>query len=102
MPIEFHPQRDLPPRELETDHLDEVLMGLLQLFADAAAAADPAHAPIRIETLARGVDVVVRMARSGRAPPPGARFESLQRRATELGWPLAGDGPALELVLPAA
>ncbi|MBL8318853.1 MAG: hypothetical protein JNJ42_10645 [Burkholderiaceae bacterium] len=103
MPIEFHPMRDLPPRELEPDHLNELLMGALQIFIDGATSAVPSaqpHSPIRIETLQRATDVVVRMARAGAPAPQPARADALARRAGEFGWHLAWAAGAMELVLP--
>ncbi len=104
-PIHFVPQADLPPCELVADQLNEVLMSLLQAFADGAPEAG-ATVPIRIETAWHDGTVVIRL-----TPGPGSgaeaaahaeRLQALQRRVEEIGWRLSSVASTLTITVPAA
>lgn len=100
--IEFRPGDQLPACQLIPDHLNEVMMDLLQACAETAPAQQPAAA-IGVATAARAGQVVIRLDRDGRAPAIApASLESVRRRLGEMGGQLSASTTALEIGLPPA
>jgi signal transduction histidine kinase len=95
--VEFEPGADLSLRELVPDHLNEAVMGLLQ----AAGGAGDTGAPLRVQTLERVGDLVVR-AGPLREPPAEAGLALLRWRVSEMGWRIVTTDSMLEIVVPAA
>jgi signal transduction histidine kinase len=103
-PVEFRPAEDLPASAVIPDHLNEVLMNLVQLAVESA----PAR--VSVETGMRGEHVLVRIGCEGptgaAAPAPAVatdvRFEAAQRRIAEMGARLTIDEGAFCILLPAA
>lgn len=103
-PIEFRPDDSMPACELVPDHLNELLMGLLQAFVDAGADR-PACERILVETRLRGGRAVIRIAgvgeRAGDAVFTPERLAPLRRRAEAMGFALRADEDGAEIELPA-
>jgi signal transduction histidine kinase len=103
-PVEFRPAEDLPASAVIPDHLNEVLMNLVQLAVESA----PAR--VSVETGMRGEHVLVRIGCEGptgaAAPAPAVatdvRFEAAQRRIAEMEARLTIDEGAFCILLPAA
>ncbi|MFZ2650733.1 MAG: HAMP domain-containing sensor histidine kinase [Burkholderiaceae bacterium] len=107
-PIEFHPGQGLPARELVPDHLNEVMMNLLQACVHSAP---QQGARIRIETHSRGDSVQIRVECAGAADGsaatiapafPDERLESVHRRVIDMGGKLVSTGATLTISLPAS
>lgn len=104
--MEFRPGERLPAADAVPDHLNEALMTLVQTCAEN----DPARPEVsprvlRVETEARGRDVVIRI--SGEVPAgSGAqadvRLEAVRRRLAESGGRLEWRDGTIEVTLPAA
>jgi len=106
--IEFRPGEQLPARELVPDHLNEVMMGLLQASIERGGL----HAAPRrvvVETALRGDDVVIRIAchstagaaaSAHLAPDVEARIALLRRRVVAMGGRLTIGDAAFEVDLP--
>jgi len=102
MPIEFRPGDRLPACELVPDHLNEVLMTLLQACVGGGAERRPGER-IHVETEARGEDVAIRLG-CGAAPASeqalsDARLEPVRRRVVEMGGQLSVTGSTFEINL---
>ena len=102
-PIEFRPGPQLPAREVVPDHLNEVMMNLLQACVERAPECAPC-AWVRVETEARGDSVAIRVAwdaapagSPGFAPP---RLEPVHRRVVEMGGLLSVASATVEITLP--
>ena len=104
-PIEFRPGARLPARELVPDHLNEVLMSLLQACVEGAAERGPCER-IRVETEARSASVTIRLACDATpASVPAfsqARLESVRLRVVAMGGQLSATGATVEIKLPPA
>ena len=102
-PIEFRPGDRLPARELVPDHLNEVMMTLLQACVEGGGARGP-WSRILVQTLARGECVVIRLACSAATAGVPAiapeRLESARRRVAEMAGRLSVAGAAVEIELP--
>lgn len=106
-PIAFEPGPGLPARFLVPDHLNEVLMSLLQACVDAFRPGGTAQS-IVVQTEARADGIVIRLSccTAGAAPSPAlaragadARFESARRRVLELGGRLTTAAGGVEVLL---
>lgn len=89
------------------DHLNEVLMSLLQAHAEGSLkAAGSAGALVRVQTRECGDEVMIRIECQGSpsAGPcvrePDSRLESARRRVAGMGGRLIASGSALEIFLP--
>ena len=100
IPIEFKPAPELPACELVPDHLNEVMMNVLQAIAEGGGKPPPR---IGVSTLASGGDVVVRVGCPVAAAQlrGGARLEPIRRRVAEMGGRLALGENGIEITLPA-
>ena len=98
-PIEFQPGQGLPARELVPDHLNEVLMSLLQACVEGGPCTR-----IRVGTAPRGDSLVIALgceAHPVRAPDlPEARLESVRRRVAQMGGTLLLTAAGVEIDLP--
>jgi C4-dicarboxylate-specific signal transduction histidine kinase len=111
LPIEFQPGEHVPACELIPDHLNEVLMALLQACADGGPEQRP-FSRVRVVTGQQSGQVTICLAcdaRSGGEPAGSisahlsdARFDSLRRRLLDMGAILNTSALTLELVLPPA
>jgi C4-dicarboxylate-specific signal transduction histidine kinase len=109
LPIEFQPGDRLPACELVPDHLNEVLLGLLQACAEGGPEQRP-FGRLRVSTAQRAGRVVIALAcdvRRGGEPAGSiaevltdSRFDSLRRRVAGLGAQLSTSMLAVELLLP--
>lgn len=108
-PIDFVAGPDLPACEVVPDHLNEVMMNLLQASADVEEAADAVRG-IRVRSSLH--DGAVRIEVGGYCPTTGEaldigyvvrdpRFERVRRRVADLGARLDVSGTAVGIVLPA-
>lgn len=105
--IDFRPGEQLPARELVPDHLNEVMMNLLQGCAECLAQQGlPLH--ILVATAVRADAIVVRidcsaaLATQATQPFFEARLEPARHRALQMGGRLSLIDGAVEIVLPAA
>lgn len=104
--IEFSPGEQLPACAVVPDHLNEALMTLVQICAENEPSR-PAVTPrtLRVETEARGADVVIRI--SGEIPPlseSGAqedvRLEAARRRIKDMSGQFERREGVIEVMLP--
>lgn len=105
--IEFLPGDRLPARLVVPDHLNEVMMNLLQACVQGP---EPTQCgTIRVETEARGDTVQIRVgcdATTAGSPvtiaraSSDARFESVRRRVAEMGGQLTLTATTVEITLP--
>jgi signal transduction histidine kinase len=93
--IEFRPGPQLPACKLVPDHLNEVMMDLLQA---AAKAASDTGAALQVGTELRGDRVVIRIGDA--AALAAADLASLSRLLPRIGAELRRSGTALEISLP--
>jgi signal transduction histidine kinase len=97
-PIEFRPGDRLPAREVVPDHLNEVMMNLLQ----ACVQGGPCER-IRVETKAVGDSVTIRVnCDAAPASVPAfswAGLEPVRRRVVEMGGQLSVTGLTVEVML---
>lgn len=107
--IEFRPGGQVPARVVIADHLNEVLMNLLQACAEGAPEQQAVRVPILVETELRGGDVLIRIgcgsAAAAVAPADAfsdSRFESARRRVAGMGGRMSLAGSAIEIALPAS
>jgi signal transduction histidine kinase len=106
--LELEPASGLPACAVIPDHLNEVLMGLVQACAAELLAAHGPGGRIVVETQPRGDQVVVRIrgatgAGNGAAVEfSGSRVDGLRQRAHECGGTLEMADGAIELALDAA
>lgn len=110
-PIEFSPGSNLPALDLVPDHLNEVMMTLLLVVADARPPTAPRQ-PLQVRTAAHddGVRICVGLGDGGGAPLAGlaARFAhdpqlaAVKRRVDELRGRLWVDAGQVCIELPAA
>ena len=98
-PIEFQPGAALPARELVPDHLNEVLMSLLQACVEGGPCTG-----IRVETASRGDSLVIALdckaSPSPALPLPEVRLESVRRRVAQMGGTLLLTATGVEIDLP--
>jgi signal transduction histidine kinase len=104
VPIAFQPTQQLPARELVPDHLNELLLSLVQTSALNASKLTP-RGGVRVQTLARGDDVVVRVgcAKADEGEPRDVDdpvWAPQRRMAQALGGRLLVEPTAVQLVLP--
>lgn len=106
VPIAFQPTKHLPARELVPDRLNELLLSLVQTSALNASKLTP-RGGVRVQTLARGDDVVVRVgcakADDGEVEPRDVDdpvWAPQRRMAHALGGRLLVEPTAVQLVLP--
>lgn len=105
-PVEFRATEGLPASVVVPDHLNEVLMNIVQVAAEGT----PAPARVVVETGTRGEQVLVRVDRQGpdgAAAPSAAtttdlRVEAARRRIADMGGRLVIENAALCMLLPAA
>jgi signal transduction histidine kinase len=105
-PVDFRPTEGLPASVVVPDHLNEVLMNIVQVAAEGT----PAPARVVVETGTRGGQVLVRVGRQGpdgaAAPSAAAttdlRVEAARRRIADMGGRLVVENAALCILLPAA
>jgi signal transduction histidine kinase len=102
LPIEFDPAPQLPARELVPDHLNEVMMNVLQAIAEGAGPG-AAQARIVVSTRLQGEAIVVRIAGAEAAARLGAaaRLNTVARRVHDLGARLETGENGVEITLPA-
>jgi signal transduction histidine kinase len=109
-PIRFEPGPGLPACELVPDHLNEVMMNLLQAIADVVEPEGKERA-IRVGTRAHEGGVCIELGgwcpASGEALPiayvtADARFEPARRRVGDMGGRLEVNEKLLRIVLPPA
>lgn len=102
IPIEFLPAARLPARELVPDHLNEVVMSVLQAIADDGGRRQPPPR-IVVRTLGEGDDVVIRIgcAEAAAQLRMDARFDAVSRRVRDMGGRLALGENGIEITLPA-
>jgi len=109
-PIECRLGDRLPARNVNPDHLNEVLMTLLQTCVDRGTQQRPAQGRIQVQTELRGADLLIRIAfesTAGEAPASigdpvhDAHFESARRRIAEMGGRLSTADATIEIALPA-
>jgi signal transduction histidine kinase len=102
-PIEFRPSERLPARELVPDHLNEVMMSLLQACVEGGGQHGP-WSRILVATEARGDSIVIRVAgdavNAGVPPITPERLASARRRVAEMAGRLAVTATAVEIELP--
>ena len=107
-PIEFRPGDRLPARELVPDHLNEVMMNLLQACVDGDTD-PPLRGPIRVETQARDDDVEIRISGKIDDNPSDTtvsrmftdgRFESVRRRIQDMGGEISSTPTTVIITLP--
>lgn len=100
--IRFDGEAGLPACELVPDHLNELVMGLLQ----ACAGAQPAPRRIDVDSRTKGSTVVLRLralAEDGSAvTPDAAAVAVVKRRVEAAGWCLQAEADVLTLTLPAS
>lgn len=108
IPIEFRAAAPLPAREIVPDHLNEVMMNLLQACVDPGTR----HARSRrvvVETELRGDDCIIRVTchreNEGAESAPGdfradTRFDAVRRRVRAMGGQLVFADASIEIVLP--
>ena len=110
IPIEFQPGQRIPARLVIPDHLNEVLMDLLQTCAQSAPERGPG-VRIRVQTEDRDDFVVIRVVCDGavaNAPAaaagefPAQRLVSVRRRLAEMGAGLSATATTVEITLPPA
>jgi hypothetical protein len=106
VPIAFQPTEHLPARELVPDRLNELLLSLVQTSALNASKLTPPGG-VRVQTLARGDEVVVRVgcakATEGEVEPRDVddpAWAPQRRMAQALGGRLLVEPTAVQLVLP--
>lgn len=101
IPIDFEPAPGLPACELVPDHLNEVMMNVLQAIAEGGGKPPPR---ITVKTLAQGSEVVVRIGCPVAAAQlqGDARFDPVARRVAEMRGRLALGENGIEITLPAA
>jgi C4-dicarboxylate-specific signal transduction histidine kinase len=100
--IEFRPGDRLPAREVVPDHLNEVMMSLLQACVEGGA--EGGHRQrIRVETKALGDSVTIRVdcdaAPASVAAFSPARLEPVHRRVAQMGGQLSATGSTVEIIL---
>lgn len=93
--IVFRPGEQLPACKLVPDHLNEVVMDLLQV---AAKAASDTGAALQVGTELRGDRMVIRIGDA--AALAAADLSSLSRLLPRIGAELSRSGTALEISLP--
>jgi signal transduction histidine kinase len=93
-PIAFDADAALPAVEVVPDHLNEVLLGTLQVCAEGSPPT------LAVRTAARDGAAAVRIERGG-DPVDRARLEPLARRVAAMGGTLQAEGSAVEILLPA-
>lgn len=108
-PIRFLPGANLPARELVPDHLNEVMMNLLQACADGADPEGQERA-IRVATSAAPdgqvhIDLSCYCPKTGESLPIGyvtgdARYAVVRRRVADIGGGIELDPTRLRIVLP--
>ena len=100
-PIEFHPGRLLPASQLVPDHLNEAVMELLHASVDAPPGQVPCTC-IRVETMASGNGVVLRVVFEAAAAPwlSQPRLAAVRRRVAQMGGELLLTQTAAEISLP--
>lgn len=107
-PIELRLAGGLPQCYGVPDHVNEVLMGLLQAVEESCAHCKESGGQIGVETSYLEARVTIRItgycAGMGRCelPQDDPRIDSARRRMGEMGGSLAFSGPALDLRLPCA
>jgi len=103
-PIEFRPGASLPSRVVIPDHLNEVLMNVVQLVAEVATGS----ARILVQTIAQGDEVAIQVgcepARSAGSSEAArvaadARIEAARRRLLGMQGRLSLDGTTIRIIL---
>ncbi|MGE5095116.1 MAG: histidine kinase dimerization/phospho-acceptor domain-containing protein [Betaproteobacteria bacterium] len=97
----------LPAAMAIPDHLNEVLMSLLQAHAEAAIRGDVPGARVVVSTQPRGKDVAITIAGECESGVPGGalnpsdvRVDSARRRVSGMGGRLVSSGARTEIFLP--
>ena len=96
----------LPPCVAIPDHLNEVLMSLLQAQAEASLGTTALGSVVRVRSEAHGADVMIRIscecapAAAACLPESDARVESARRRVQGMGGRFVASDGALEIFLP--
>lgn len=107
-PIELRLGRGLPQCHGIPDHLNEVLMGLLQAVEESCAHCKESGGQVSVETSYLEARVTIRItgycAGMGRCELPrhDPRVDSARRRMADMGGSLDFAGPALDVRLPCA
>ena len=109
VPLQFVPGARLPARELVPDHLNEVMMNVLQACVDVAGS-ESAERAIRVSTAVSAagdvqVDLVCHSLMTGDSLPIGAvaadpRYDVVRRRVAEMGGRIELDDTRVRIVLP--
>ena len=96
----------LPPCVAIPDHLNEVLMSLLQAQAEASLKAAPSGSVVRIQTEKRDEEVMIRIAcdctpaLARCLPETDSRLDSARLRVEGMGGRFAASDDAVEIFLP--
>ncbi|WP_246265260.1 sensor histidine kinase [Aromatoleum diolicum] len=109
MQVDFRPDGDLPALTVIPDHLNEVLMNLLQGCAECPGGPNGRRGRLVVETLGRGDAVVIRISCecaepdgpcAAHTPFKDTRFDVVSRRVAGMGGQLVPTATAVEVTLP--
>lgn len=108
--LEFKAGADLPAVSVIPDHLNEVLMNLLQACTECPAGPGGKGGVIVVETMASGAEVLIRIASECKAYPgvckehsrfEDSRFDVVRRRIGSMGGRVTRERSHYEIALPA-
>jgi signal transduction histidine kinase len=108
MEIDFRPDADLPSHPVVPDHLNEVLMNLLQACAECDAVPGAPRGRILVETESRGTEIAIRIhcecltGGEDETQIVDSRFAAMRRRIAGMGGRLTWSRGAVEILLPPA
>lgn len=109
MQVEFRPDGEVPALTVIPDHLNEVLMNLLQACAECPADPDGRRGRIVVETHARDTEVAILISCecvqpggpcTGRHLFEDTRFDVVRRRVAGMGGKVAQSPASVEITLP--
>jgi signal transduction histidine kinase len=109
--IDFRPDGEVPALAVIPDHLNEVLMSLLQACAECPAGPSGRRGRLVIETQAREADVAIRIrcecvepdsACAAHDPFQDTRFDVVRRRVAGMGGQVGHTAASVEISLPMA
>ena len=111
MQVDFRPDGEVPALTVIPDHLNEVLMNLLQACAECPAGPNGLRGRIVVETHAREADVAILICCecvqpggpcSGHHLFQDTRFDVVRRRVAEMGGAVTQSPASIEISLPTA